>query len=83
MDNQLKNLYPWIFAGGDLLVKVLEDYDDYEGRALPQNNVGVSYAPAVNKSYAFLDFNKQESIIIQLYRIHKNTRSKNILLISL
>ncbi|XP_023347380.1 methionyl-tRNA formyltransferase, mitochondrial isoform X2 [Eurytemora carolleeae] len=45
--------------GGDLLVKVLEAYDDYEGRALPQDNVGVSYAPAVNKSYAFLDFNKQ------------------------
>ena len=46
-------------TGAALLLTVLRDLERYEAESRPQPLEGVSYAPAVDKSLAFIDFNSQ------------------------
>jgi len=45
--------------GANLLGDVLDDLDRYTTLAVPQSEEGATYAPVVNKSSAFIDFNTQ------------------------
>jgi methionyl-tRNA formyltransferase len=46
-------------VGARLLVAVLRDLERYEAESRPQPLQGISHAPAVDKSLAFIDFNAQ------------------------
>jgi methionyl-tRNA formyltransferase len=46
-------------AGAQLLITVLRDLERYEAEGRPQPKEGVTYAPVVNKTLAFIDFNSQ------------------------
>jgi methionyl-tRNA formyltransferase len=46
-------------VGARLLVDVLRDLERYEAESRPQPLEGISHAPAVDKSLAFIDFSTQ------------------------
>jgi len=55
--------------GANLLGDVLDDLDRYTTLAVPQSEEGATYAPVVNKSSAFIDFNTQSDVeVYNLWR---------------
>ncbi len=46
-----------------MLCNVLENLDAYEARAIVQDNSEATFAPVIDKSIAFLDFNQQANFV--------------------
>ena len=57
-------------VGGSLLLTVLRDLERFEAASRPQPLEGVSHAPAVDKSLAFIDFNSQGCDFDRISRVY-------------